>query len=100
MSSKVTVTITAIALLGSLAACASETVVHIAPPPDREEVVGTAPTPEDFWVRGSWRWDGEKYAWAQGHWEPRRRDAVWSPGHWRSQAAGGWVWVEGRWAPR
>jgi hypothetical protein len=82
-----------------LAGCAMEPVVHVAPPPDREEAPGAAPSTQHFWVHGNWRWDGQAYAWAPGHWEASRTDAVWVQGHWRS-ISGGWVWIDGRWAVR
>ncbi len=84
----------------SLAGCAGELVVHQPPPQDREEVMSVAPSPEHFWVRGHWQWEGQQYAWVQGHWEVRRPNEVWAGGHWRSNSAGNWVWTEGRWTAR
>lgn len=84
----------------SLAGCAMEPVIHTAPPPDREEAAsGARPSPDHFWVRGNWRWDGQAYTWAPGHWEAGRADARYVQGHWRN-ISGGWVWLEGHWVPR
>ena len=79
--------------------CSGEVVVRTAPPPEREEVVAVAPSPQHFWVRGHWAWNGGGYNWVPGHWEIRRPTAVWQPGRWR-ESGGGWVWVEGRWVER
>lgn len=101
MSSNIIAKIAACTLVSlSLAACAAEPTVRYAPPPDCEEAVGPAPNAEQFWVRGHWQWEGQQYAWLSGHWEARRSNAVYSPGHWRSNAAGAWVWTEGRWVVR
>ena len=98
MSWKIIGPIAAIVSL-SLSGCAAETIVRTPPPPDREEVPSAAPSGDQFWVRGNWRWTGEQHVWTPGHWEARRRDAIWAPGHWRA-TTGGWMWVEGRWAER
>jgi len=40
------------------------------PPPDRVEVIGVAPWPGAFWVRGGWRWHEHegRWGWERGHW--------------------------------
>ncbi len=42
-------------------------VVRVAPPPDRYEVVGVAPTPGYVWFGGYWEWVGGRHVWREGH---------------------------------
>ena len=72
--------------------------VAVAPPRYyRTEVVGVAPGPEFFYVRGHWGWGGNAYVWAPGRWERRPRPrAVWVEGRWR-HARGGWYREQGHW---
>ena len=68
-----------------------------APPPERVEVITSAPAPNYAWVRGYWRWEGRDYSWIGGHWErPAARYHEWAPGHWEREYRG-WYWVDGRW---
>ena len=54
------------------AGCSTEVVVRSPPPAERVEVVAAAPSPEHFWVKGNWHWDGHEYVWLPGRWEIRR----------------------------
>ncbi len=87
------------ALALSVLGCATEVVVRSPPPAERVEVAATPPSPEHFWIKGNWRWDGREFLWVPGRWEIRRAAALWQAGHWR-ESGGGWVWVEGRWVSR
>jgi len=72
-------------------------VVYGAPPPVREEVVGVAPGPGYFWVRGHWAWREGRYVWIGGHWSAAPRPGVvWIDGHWDNRG-GNYVYVEGYW---
>jgi hypothetical protein len=100
MSWKVLAPVAACVLLSlSAFGCAGSVVVRTAPPAERVEVIGVAPSANHFWVHGYWRWNGGGYDWAPGRWEVRREGYNWIPGHWRA-TGGGWVWEEGRWAGR
>lgn len=69
-----------------------------APPPDRVEIVGTAPGPGYVWIRGHYAWQGGDYAWISGRWEaPPSRGRHWHPGRW-VHARNGWYWRQGHWA--
>jgi WXXGXW repeat (2 copies) len=100
MSTKVLGSIAACVFLSlTLLGCSSEVVIRTAPPAERVEVVGVAPSAQHFWIKGHWQWTGSDWAWTPGRWELRRASAVWQGGHWVAQR-GGWVWVEGRWIDR
>jgi hypothetical protein len=80
------------------AACgpaAGEVVVETGPPPEQVEVVGLAPYPGAFWVRGHWRWEG-RYVWFPGHWERPRIGYRWEPAHWDRFGAR-WRFIPGHW---
>ena len=91
-------------ILGALAiACASnpppENAIYVErrPPPERVEVIGTAPGPGYVWLRGYWRWGAGDYAWQSGRWAVAERGyRRWEPGQWR-HGRRGYYWVEGRW---
>ena len=100
MSSKVLLPIVAVVVLSlSSLGCAGEVVVRTAPPADRVEVVTAAPSPQHFWIRGHWQWNGHQHVWEPGRWEIRREGAVWQAGSWRAEG-GGWAWHDGRWVNR
>jgi hypothetical protein len=67
-----------------------------APPPDRVEVVPTAPGPNHFWIRGHWGWENGQHVWIPGHWEGRRGGSHWVPAQWVSNGPG-WDYVPGHW---
>jgi WXXGXW repeat (2 copies) len=97
MSAKVFGSI-AVCVLVSLTAlgCTGEVVVRTAPPAERVEVMGVAPSAEHIWIKGHWLWDGAAYVWHPGHWELRRVGFVWQEPHWVARGSG-FVFVEGRW---
>jgi hypothetical protein len=69
--------------------------VMSAPPPDRVEVVGVAPSPAHVWVRGHWAWRGA-WVWNPGVWVVGRPGYSFVAGRW-VQRGRGRIWVEGRW---
>lgn len=69
-----------------------------APPPSRVEAVPPTPSPNMFWMRGYWRWEGDKYAWVEGRWEPKRVGWHWVPAHWELPGEQ-WAFVGGEWQP-
>jgi hypothetical protein len=71
-------------------------VVDQAPPAERIEGRGRAPSPAHVWIGGHWAWRG-RWVWESGHWmlRPSTR-AEWTPGHWDKDPRGS-VWVPGRW---
>ena len=86
-----------VALAGCYGPPAGAVYVRERPPAYREEVVGVAPGPGYFWIRGYWQWGGAAYQWVPGRWEMRPRpNAVWVEGRWRS-AHRGWYWMPGHW---
>lgn len=66
-------------------------------PPQVQEVVVTAPSPEAVWVPGHWSYRGHGYVWISGHWEmppPYSRSYV--AGHWERRGHHTY-WVESYW---
>ncbi len=55
-----------------------------------------APSPNQTWIPGCWRWYQNAYAWRPGYWAPVRADWVWIPAHyvWTPM---GYVFVGGYW---
>ncbi len=72
-------------------------VVRVAPPPDRYEVVGVAPTPGYVWFGGYWEWVGGRHVWREGHWGPGRPGYRWVSHHWVEGPHGGYHMVPGHW---
>jgi hypothetical protein len=73
-----------------------ETVVD-EPPPPQVEVVGVAPWPGAFWIRGHYYRDHGRWAWRRGSWEHRpHAGAMWHEGRWDHRGHG-YVWIGGYW---
>ena len=72
-------------------------VVRVAPPPDRYEVIGIAPTPGYVWFGGYWEWVGGQHVWRAGHWGPGRPGYRWVGHHWVEGPHGGYHMVPGHW---
>ena len=72
-------------------------VVNQTPPPaPADEIIGVAPGPDYYWVRGEWVWNG-RWVWVGGHWAyPPHAHGVWVPGYW-VQGPHGWYHTEGYW---
>lgn len=85
-------------LLLGLGACVPSGEVYVAstPPADRYEVVGAAPYPGAFWVRGHYYWSGYRYVWMGGHWERPRPGFVFEHGRWVRHGHA-WVYAPGHW---
>lgn len=66
------------------------------PPAPQAENPGPAPTPNDTWAAGSWKFESGRYVWEKGHWEPRREGAVYVQPRW-IQVNGRWEHHPGRW---
>lgn len=55
------------------AAMLSGCVVEPVHPPQPEplvEVMPAAPAPGYHWVKGHYRWEGDRWVWRRGHWQP------------------------------
>jgi hypothetical protein len=86
-----------LSLAGGCVVYPARAVVYGPPPPVRAEVVGVAPGPGYFWVRGHWAWRGGGYVWLGGHWARRPGPgSVWIEGHWESRG-GNYVYIDGYW---
>ena len=46
----------------------AQIIVHVAPPPERYEVV-PGPRRGYVWEAGHWEWNGRRHIWVAGHWE-------------------------------
>ncbi len=57
---------------------------------------GPAPSPDTFFVPGSWAWNGSSYAWRAGYWARVQPGYVWVPDHYRWTPSG-CVWIPGYW---
>lgn len=69
---------------------------RVAPPPQMQEQVPAAPSPDHRWVPGNWMWNGSRHFWVAGHWEMHQGSASWEPGAWRLRGRTH-AWVPGRW---
>ena len=57
-------------------------VIRVAPPAARVEVIGRAPSANHFWVNGYYRFANNRYEWLGGHWDVRRVGFTYVQGHW------------------
>lgn len=73
--------------------------VSAAPPAPLFEPVGPPPRAGWFWVNGSWRWTGNRYAWNRGYWQAPRTGYRWVPNRW-DRGPQGWHATPGHWQPR
>lgn len=69
---------------------------RVAPPPQMQEQVPAAPSPDHRWVPGNWMWNGSRHFWVAGHWEMHQGSASWEPGAWRLRGRTH-AWVPSRW---
>jgi hypothetical protein len=73
------------------------TCVDEAPPPLKEEVIGTSPTPGYIWMSGYYVYYGKAgYQWTDGHWGPARPGYHWNAPHWE-QIGSKWIFTPGDW---
>jgi hypothetical protein len=86
-----------VAMLLLIGAAQAQTVIRVAPPAPRREVIAVSPGARYVWVGGYYRYHGHGYAWVPGRYAvPPRPYAVWVPGRWVPRH-GGYVWVAGYW---
>ena len=71
-------------------------IVMVAPPPQREEVMGVAPSTGYVWFGGYWNWVGGRYEWVAGRWAPGRPGYHWVDHQWVRQGDG-WRMKAGHW---
>ncbi len=76
---------------------AAQTVVRVAPPPPRHDVLIASPGPRYVWTPGYYRWRHGAYVWVPGRYVvPPGPRVVWVPGYWAPRN-GGYVWIRGYW---
>jgi hypothetical protein len=75
------------------------TVVAVAPPEARVEVVGVAPAAGYVWIPGYWNWNGSAHVWVGGYWAAGRPGYYWAPHAW-VRYGGGWRMAPGHWVRR
>ena len=99
------------------AEAANDTTPLPAPPAEKTETMGKAPSPHHSWVHGFWYWDGRAYAWHAGYWDDDASFAtvappalkverayvapgaafIYLPGYWH-WAGKEYLWAPGHWA--
>ena len=79
----------------SIAAPRVDTVILVAPPPLRTEVIPAARRGY-VWVPGYWNWRGHRHVWSPGVWVRERRGYVHHPHRWE-QRGNGWYLNRSRW---
>lgn len=91
-----------------LSSCATRTVVtqnHNKPktliyvktaPPKAKVIVVKKCSPNSIWIKGHWKWNGNRYIWLNGHCTKKRKGHLWIPGHWKKTPRG-WKWIPGHW---
>ena len=67
-----------------------------APPAAEADPPGAAPSPNDVWVGGTWRFEGGHYHWLRGRWEGRRAGFELIQARW-AEENGRWVRHPARW---
>jgi hypothetical protein len=77
-------------------AAEAEVYAPVAPPAEQVEVIGVAPSPEHFWIKGYWMHRGGTWVWIGGHWERRRHGHMWEHSRWELRG-GRWVLIPGHW---
>ena len=70
--------------------------VMVAPPPPREELIGTPPNAGLVWIGGYWRWIGGRYEWQGGHYVQERPGYHWVAHTWVREGDG-WRLHKGHW---
>jgi hypothetical protein len=77
---------------------APKQITYLPQPPVAPEVAapGQPPTPDTFYVPGTWVWTGANYAWRAGYWARVQPGYVWVPDHYRWTPSG-YVYIPGYW---
>lgn len=73
------------------------TIVRVAPPEPRHEVVPEHRRRGQVWIPGYYDWRNNQYRWVSGHWERERRGQHWQQARW-VERNGVWHRVGGNWA--
>lgn len=61
------------------------------------ETIPPAPSNEDVWIEGQYRWHAHAYVWERGHYQHRPHGgARWIGGHWEKRGHRR-MWVDGHW---
>lgn len=55
-----------------------------------------APSSNDVWISGNWRYREDRYAWQPGYWEPAQQNWIWIPAHYQWTRRG-YVFIDGYW---
>jgi hypothetical protein len=71
----------------------------VAPPAERYENPGRAPSERHEWIRGHWSWTGRDWLWLGGRWEVRQEGHRHVPSRWTYEH-GHYVFVPGHWVRR
>jgi WXXGXW repeat (2 copies) len=66
------------------------------PAPPQVAPPGAQPSPDSFYMPGSWVWRDGRYVWVAGYWARVQPGYVWVPGHYRWSPYG-YVYVSGYW---
>jgi hypothetical protein len=86
----------AAALVGGYEPVQAATLITVAPPPLREEVV-PAPRHGHHWVPGYWHWNGHRHVWVHGTWVREREGYRYAEPRWVEEHEGHWRFEPGRW---
>lgn len=70
-----------------------------APPPPRDEAVGSPAVSGQVWVDGYWNWSVNSYVWVPGVWVAPRVGYYWQPYTWIRRGPS-WYRHGGRWIRR
>ena len=82
---------------GPAAAANSATTYLPAPPQSVEAGASTpAPSPDHFWIPGTWVWADGRYVWQAGYWGQSQPDWIWIPSRY-VWTPGGYVFIAGHW---
>lgn len=77
---------------------AQEVKSPLKPPIDVEkEVKPEAPGDDFVWVKGHWKWAGNKYEWVDGFYTEKKEGHTWVDGSWGRTNKLTWVFNEGYW---
>lgn len=78
---------------------AQEVKSPLKPPIDVEKEVKPEAPGEDFiWIKGHWKWMGNKYAWINGYYVENKEGQTWIDGSWqRTGNSVSWIFNDGYW---
>lgn len=77
---------------------AEEEIAYLPEPPKSIESGPNvdAPSSNDVWISGNWRYRDDRYAWQPGYWQPAQQNWMWVPAHYQWTRRG-YVFVGGYW---